>query len=422
MGVIEKYKNLAKAFPFKNSGIYLLNEVFLKGVNLAYLPLLTAYLLPEEFGILSNLTSGISFLLFIIALNLNNYVAVQFSREEKLTEPNLLKQYFNSLVSILLFFTIILLLLACIDFRIVREIFQSKLNALLLITIAFFETLVSYKVNSSIIRGEPKTVLKLTLVKNVIDFSLTFFFIAALRWSYLSRLIGLLLSGVCCLIFFRKEALLLNFHLVSNIKKGTRFLKGSVALIPHELSLWLRGGMDRILILNIIGSHLSGIYALAFQLALILAVAAAATNNALIPKIYKYKGDKRFTKNYFSYFKIYTIIISTLFIGMFFLFPILAEKIISKKYEGFVFYYRILLIGFLFKSFYFYFANVILYRSAAFHLSKISITVSIIHLVLMLTFVKKIGLLGATIIFCCSELLMMSIVVFRGIKILKKQV
>ena len=228
-----------------------------------------------------------------------------------------------------------------------------------------------------------------------------------------------MVSGIVCLIFYKKEFSSLNTKVVENIKTGVQFIKSAVLLIPHELSLWFRGGMDRFLILSIVGASFSGIYSLSFQLALIMAVVAGAVNNALIPRIYTYEGSKPFAQNYFSYLKTYSIIVFALFTGMFFLFPFILTKIISHKYEGFIFYYRILLVGFFLKSFYFYFVNIILFKGKSADLSKISVTISIIHFTLMLTLLKYAGLTGATIIFCSSELLLLFIVILQALKVLK---
>jgi O-antigen/teichoic acid export membrane protein len=419
MQLSTQIKKLALAFPFKNSSIYLLNEVFQKGINLAYIPLLTHYLLPSQFGILSTLTSAVSFLIFCVGLNLNNYVSVAYLKSQNEENNHPLARYFSSFLSILIASTIGLLLVACFNIGFIKNIFQSTSNICLVIGIAFFETLVSYKINDSVVRSKPQLVLRLTVLKSSIDFLVTFLLIAFFNWSYVARLVGLLVSGIFCLIFYKNEFKHLNTQFVGNIKTGLQFIKSAALLIPHEMSLWFRGGMDRFLILSIVGASFSGIYSLSFQLALIMAVVAGAVNNALIPRIYKYEGNKPFAENYFSYLKTYSIIVAALFVGMFFIFPFILTKIISTKYEGFIFYYRILLVGFFFKSFYFYFVNIILFKGQSVDLSKISVTVSIIHFTLMLSLLKYTGLTGATIIFCSSEFLLLLIVILRGLHVLK---
>lgn len=75
-----------------------------------------------------------------------------------------------------------------------------------------------------------------------------------------------------------------------------RALKFNIPLIPHYLSLILLGQFDRVLIGKFCGEDKSGIYALAYQLALALQVFTSGINGAYIPWCYERLKTKKYTE------------------------------------------------------------------------------------------------------------------------------
>lgn len=88
-----------------------------------------------------------------------------------------------------------------------------------------------------------------------------------------------------------------------------------IPLIPHNLSHFILGNADKIMINNMINSSVSGIYSVIYNVGLMLSVFVEALNNVWIPWLFRkinensFKEILRNSKLYLIFFSFFTILI-----------------------------------------------------------------------------------------------------------------
>jgi len=196
--------------------------------------------------------------------------------------------------------------------------------------------------------------------------SLSYFFFALgftlvglliFRAEALGSIIGkaggyLLATLIYLVLFFLKTGLKFNFF---QIKKSLHF---SIPIMPYLFSMALYTNIDRIIIERFFTLHDLGIYNFALIIASAVAVFISASQNTLIPVIYKELAEERINETkinrIFTFFHYgVTIIISIgLFITIFF-----TNIFIAKEYRSFLNYIGILFLAYIFRAYYLIYIN-----------------------------------------------------------------
>ena len=177
----------------KNSLTYLFGSAASRSIPFLLLPILTHYLSPEDYGTLSIFMVFNSILIAFIGMGLNSNITKNF---HKTSRDDLGKIVFNTLI--ILGITFIIYSLICFFFTLkFDKVFSIPSNLLMILPVIALMYVLN-KLNTAIIIQEqrPKLFILIEVVSSFIVFFTTLFCLSYLEMSWISRLIGNIVSGV----------------------------------------------------------------------------------------------------------------------------------------------------------------------------------------------------------------------------------
>ena len=265
------------------SSIYAAGDILTMGIGLILLPLYTAFLLPEEYGILAVATVVGTVAAIVLTLGLNGS-ALKFYYDLKGDER---KRFYGSLWIFLIAIPAAVLMII--------EVSGAR----------FFSLVISQVPYSPFIRlalwGSFFTVAFMTIAKELLRASerawaytglsvayalLVTIFTAGLvmglkqgaEGALWARLIAVMVTAVFSTIILRRS---IQFSFDPFLLK--KALLFSLPLLPHFLSRWVLHASDRIILERFVPLADVGIYAVGYQIGTIMMLFALAGNNSIIP-------------------------------------------------------------------------------------------------------------------------------------------
>jgi len=356
------------------------------------LPILTAYISPKEYGVLSIIETTILFLIPFIMLNINGAINVEYFRTNSKKEY---KQYVINAIN--LSFIAFLLVFFVLTF------FASDISALLKMDKKWIELLAFFtflRVLSTIVlvifqaSQKAKKYAFFSIAQTLVDFGLSYYFVVILSYGIVGRLNGVygsffLFTLVALLLLYKME----YFKEKITFKYTKEILSFGIPLIPHSIGGIILAMSDRYFISYYIGNSEVGFYTVAYQVAAVLLLISTSINQAWSPMFFGLMKNR-------DYKKIDKIII---FLSIFFLFSAIVIYFISSyiylyfidsKFYPSKIYFIYLLLGFLFQSLYFLFTNYLFYYKKTSSLSAITFSGAIINIILNYILIKVYGSIG----------------------------
>ncbi|MHB0993934.1 MAG: lipopolysaccharide biosynthesis protein, partial [Sulfurovum sp.] len=170
-----------------------------------------------------------------------------------------------------------------------------------------------------------------------------------------------------------------------------------IHLIPHQMALWMRSGVDILLITSIVGVSSTGLYSVGFQFGMVVGIFASAFNNAYSPYLFEklknitpeiQKNLVKFTYMYFAGIVIFAMALSTLFVW-------LIPYFLGEQFHGASEYIYWISLAHAFQGMYLMVVNYIFYAKKNHLLSMVTISTSIFHVVLSYVLIHCYGAIGA---------------------------
>lgn len=212
----------------------------------------------------------------------------------------------------------------------------------------------------------------------------------------------LLITFVVVLLTFGMQYRFLRFSL--NFKYIKESLMFSLPLLPHVASGWIISSSDRVILEKYVDIADVGIYALATQVSMVLALFYSSVNNALVPRYTVLRQvDNEIKANkllkIFSYVVVIFGIISI---------PVAMYSVklfTSSQYHGAIALIPILLIGQIVKGFYFIPVAKLFYAKKTKAIATGSTTAAVINVLINILAIPFIGIYGAIVSTIIAELL-----------------
>jgi len=373
---------------FKNGILFTFFAFVNNGINFMLLVVLAGYLAPEGYGKLNLFTTSITIFSVLIPLGTSGFVSVCFFRKTK----DELKKVIN-LISTISFFILILTLIILFfsgDFFSKIFGFSFKFQAVALL-ICFFQ--VFNLLNLEIWRLEEKPIKYgiYSLGIAFANFLLSIFLIVSLKMDWTGRVYAqLIITFLFFLIsigflVYRKYFILKKIDIIL-LKETLAF---GVPLIPHQISTWMRQGVDRYIINYYIGTVTVGLFSFALNISNIIhmiGLAFNASNSVFIYKNLK-NGDAEIknkllkqTKGMCLLFLLITISVS---VSAYIFMPYFFPKYISSR----VFLFPLCTSAF-FQCIYYLFVNYLFYFKKTKGLMYITTSISLFHLILSFIFTR----------------------------------
>lgn len=386
---------LANKF-IKDTSIYILVDIVNKMVPFILLPILTRYLTPSDYGIISMFFVLTSILGVIMTIESNTAISIFFfkkSHEE-------LKIFIANVLLIVSVLTSFLFLLSIIFSTSLTKLLSLPLEWIVLgivVTFAQFMTTINLVLWQS--EQNPIPVGKYQISQTLVNLSLSLVLIIGLEMNWEGRLIAISFASIIFGIysfnlFFKRDYIKLKFD-KDSIKEVILF---GAPLLPHSLSVWFRTGIDRVFITTFISASATGMYTVAFQIASILHILCIAFNKAFAPYLYKKLKSINDTEKLklvkYSYVYFLGLLFSAWLLGT--ISPYIVKYFLGSAFSDSQKYIMLLSFTFAFQGMYSMVVNYILFMKKTALLSYVTITISVLHIVLSYTLIQFNGLIGAS--------------------------
>lgn len=385
----------ARSSLFSNSIIYLATSVINSGLPFFLLPVLTAYLSPDQYGNLGVFQALYTAFLAVIGMGMLGAIV-----RARYDDVEIGEYIFGSLVIITTSLVVVLLGIwlywayVGFNFRFEWVVYS--------VVYAFCMIIINIKLSQYQVEGKAIKFGLLQVSNALVNMLLSLFFVIVLYWEEEGRILGMVVSSLFFLVF---AICLLIIDGQLKLKIRLDYLKGSLKyglpLIPHELSTFLTNWLAVIIVSSTLSSFSSGIYLFAFQISMVLGVLCDAFNRAFVPWLFaelkrdghdsKYKIMK-VTHLYFFSMMIISVI-------SFLVLPSLIDYFFSDDYSDAGSIVGILVLGQAFSGLYLMVANYLYYEKNTSSISLVTIISSICGIPLMFLAANHFGILGVACIF-----------------------
>lgn len=378
--------------------VYLFSEVLTKALPFAVFPVIAIYLTVEEFGYVNNYQVLTHILTPFIGLTLSAFYSVEFHRNNydkgKLVS-NIIGVY-------LLFFTglflVVTLFRGWIAERLMLEsdwVFASLFSAL-------STTLYTFYLAHLRISEQAKTFGLMNISNSIIMTVSTVLLVIVWNFGAYGRIVSLvltsLISGAWSFFKLWQQGFNLKLVEISLIKDLLRF---GLPLLPHAIALWLKSGYEKAFITDYIGLEANGYYSFAFNVGVVVTIAATGFFSAFSPWVYKVLNSEsnnlRETKKRVVRYTYVFILLITLLISIYGIAVNGLIKAALPKYTPATSYIVFVLLYHFFNILYIIFSSYLYLSKSTSYLAFFTLGGAIIQIILMHALVDSIGIYAVLI-------------------------
>ena len=388
-GLINKYKNMNKAA--KATIWFVICSFFQRGITVITTPIFTRLLTTDEYGLFNVFTSWLEILTVIVTFRI---CYGQYMR-------NLVK-YPDERDS----FTSSMQGLTCVQVAVglaVYLIFREPLNSffgmttpmmLCLFGMILFSTWFSFWSSKERVDFNYRKLILVTVIVSILKpLSGIVLVLSTDDHKVMARIIGLLAV----------EFIVYVWMFISHMKKGKVFfnkrywksaLLFNLPLVPHYLSQIILNHSDRIMIKNICGDDMAGIYSLAYSMAMIMVLFNASLQNTITPWSFQQLKDQ----NYPAMRKIGSLtsfMIASVNFTLIIFAPELLVIFAPKSYHEALYVIPPVAMGVYFMYLYGLFSNVEMYHGRNKYVMIASVTGAVLNLILNAIFIPLFGYIAA---------------------------
>lgn len=388
--------------------LYIGAEIVNKLVPFLALPIFANYLSSEEFGVISNFNVLFFIFSIFIGLSTEGYLSVKFYNSSPIKRRLIIG-------NLILIATATLMLMIPIVYLFSGLIFQYfYLNSLLLlycILATYFSFLIRlYLIQCRFTESHIEFfVTQFSLV--TLNIGLSLFAVIYLEDKLFARLGSLTFSyvalGIMVFFILRKHALF-RFSLILSRKS----LKFGVPLIPYQLAKWVRNGLDRLIITNIIGISGNGIYSYNFQISNIPSYIGSGVNSELTPVLFKALKNGVNGKMLMSILTPYVGIIAFSFLMYVGAVLLLKDVFFTQHFKFDIVLFSLVLFGSLFHSVALLLNNFFFFWEKNILVTRITVVASICSAIMNLSFTSIWGIFGTCLTFFVVEVAICILLVY----------
>lgn len=377
----------------KNTGILALGKICTQFISFFLLPLYTAYLTTEQYGIVDLLQNYVSLLIPIFFFQMDQGI-FRFLIDVRKNETKKEELISTALITItkqaILF--IIIYGIACLFinnnykyFLMINVIISMYSGNFLQICRGLGDNL-SYSLGS--------------LITGIITVLLNIIFIVVFKLGAYGMLSATLIANFICILFIFIRKKIYKYIKLKNYSKEKRkeIWKYTIPLIPNQLSWWVVNVSDRTIITHFINIAANGIYSAANKFSTICTTFFNFFNMTWSESASMHIKDGDSSEFFSKIFNISIGLFSSLCIGIIAVMPFCFKYIITGA--GFAeAYYQIpiLLTATIFNIVVSLIGSIYVALKKSNEIAKTSILAAIINIIINIIFIKKIGLFAASI-------------------------
>lgn len=409
----------------KNSFIFILTSILQGIIGFFLLPLYTAYLTPEQYGIVG-VTNSISAFLSVIYMLSLNAAASRFYYEYK-DAPNKIKLLWGNIIIVIFFVSFFLTVVITIFHHFLIDPFIDKITFfpyifIALISITLNPLYLIYQTSLQVRQNALRFGLNYILFF-ILNVAITLFFVIVLHKGALGVLLSNMITNIIFFIY-TLTVFLKDIKFTINVPMLKVSLKYSLPIIPHNLSGWMINLLNRIFINNISGTANVGLYNVGYLISSPLQMTTQGVNQAYVPWFYEQMKNGPIGQNLIKTFIELGIIIYG-FIGL--SLSLFSQEILtlmtSKHYILAWEIIPFLSFGYVFDGIYFFMVAYIFYNtSKTKYLPLITFFSAVFNVVLNILLIPRYGILGSASVAFIGSFVTQFIVTFFACRIEKIQV
>lgn len=380
----------------KNSSIYLGSSILNKSIPFLLLPILTEYLSPEEFGILSIFQLLITFYSAFIGMAIHTNVSKNFYTYSK----DKLATLIGNILIILSVTTLIFLIPTLIGSFFSDSLFSVPSQWVNIIPFVSFMFMMN-TINLTILRNEEKSTLfgVFEVTNTIVNMGVSILLLVVYKLGWESRAFGIVLAYfvffIISLIYMKRHHYLRLKYEPSEIKN---ILNISLPLIPHAVGGIIISLSDRFFIEKMIGIDMVGIYSVGYMFGMIIFIFSDAFIKAWSPWFYKKLTNPTIIikQKIVKYSYLYIIGLFVLAFLLTLISKLLIDLFIDEKFNGaeqFIFWISI---GYAIHGVYKIFFPYLVHINKTSFLGYSTMLTAIINLILNYFMIDYYGAIGAT--------------------------
>lgn len=285
LNMISIFKQRMKNPLVKETFVYTVTDVIGKAMSFVLLPIVSFYMPPEELGIATNFTVIATLVSLFAGLALVNSLPY-FYYEQKKEENSLMISNLLILCALhCLFLTVVIFFLHKVIFSYLQlSLFIQLLGGIYVIGMLVSQT----SLNLIRLENNARQYAYFQIFQIVFHAGAVLFFVMVLREGgvgkiYAETIVFLLMGLIHLFVLFKKGYIKIQWS-STWVKK---LLKFGVPLLPHSVSFWLKGGMDKVFITTFCGLQYNGLYSMAISIGGIYTMFVQSFFNAYTPYLQK---------------------------------------------------------------------------------------------------------------------------------------
>ena len=415
-------KRILDSNLFKSAFVYGISSAINGALPFLLLPILTRFLSPEDYGLVTVFTTLISFYNVFIGLNVNGAVFNKFFFLKNNPNHNF-SDYISNVVLLLISTTLLVLILTFLFLPQIISFTQLPPSWIFIAaSTSFFQYLILIRLAVYQAAQKPKNYGLLLCAQSVINIALSLLFVISMNLGWQGRAwaicSALYIIGLYSLYKIIKEY---GFYFKPSFKYLSEILKFGIPLVPHTLGAILISLADRFIITKLMSVADAGLYQAGIQISMGILFLTDAFNKAYSPWLYSSLQQKseglnlkivKFTYLYFIVIFSIATVLAILPEGFFIW--ILGEKFKNAKdyitWSGY---------AYAFNGMYLMVCNYIFYSEKTKYLAYVTLPLGLLNIVLSYYLTLKVGVIGASISMCISYMLMFLLTWYVSAKLVK---
>jgi O-antigen/teichoic acid export membrane protein len=379
----------------KHAAIYLGSSIVGKAIPFALLPILTAYLTPEEFGVWSVYQVLMAFMVPLVGLNLQNNITRNFFSVSK----ERLASIMSNIIIIVIFNTLTLLIILFLMRVHIEKWLDIKSSWLMLLPIIALFTMFK-QLYLTLLRNQKEPFrygafeIAFTIIMFVIATSLIIG--AGFKWQ------GMVIAATASAIMFGTIGFFFLYtsgYIAKGLNGKTirQLVIISLPFFPHGVGGIVINMSDRLFIDQMVGKEAVGVYSVGFMFGMIVSIVMGAFNKAWSPWVHEQLaniGDDE-KKRLVRVTYLILLLIPLLPIFVWILSLVLMPIMIDARYFEAGQYIVWIAFGYAVQSLYFLVFPYLVHTGKTIYLAKVTFLAALVNLIGNYFLIKCNGTIGA---------------------------
>jgi O-antigen/teichoic acid export membrane protein len=381
---------------YKNALIYVLGNLATQSLPFLLLPVLTHFLTPEDYAIITTFNVVVGVLMIILGFNSAGLIGVEYYKCNKIQNNIYTSTYITLLIASSI---IILIIINCAQYVLRLNLFVPFIWINIAVVVSSFNLIIGLKLLYLQFEMKAINYISIQFCVMLINTISTIVLITLYKMNYEGRLISILIGSIIMGIITSLSLSTNSYKFKFGKKEIKSLMAFGIPLIPHKASKWARGGMDKIFLLQLVGAQSTGVYSVGYTISLAMWVIVSSIDRAYTPYLFQKlnsldRSEKiKIVKGTYIYFIM--LLLTWILMNVFFNYALVY--IVGKEYLLCKDYIIWISLGFLFHGMYLFLSNYIVYTKKTYLLTIISIFSTVIYLLLSYFLISKYNTIGAAI-------------------------